>query len=225
MLAIITNQSMKIAVQALLWVLIVFFSFKIYNSINGPINFNKTKNVRYAQVIDRLKDIRKAQIAHKDVKGVFANNFDSLVAFIDTGIFTLTQKRDSSYMEYDKTYRIDMLREVVVIDTLGTVPVKDSLFGTSEEYKKMAFIPIEGVEDSMFSIKAQIIDKNGYKVPVFEVKVAKNIVLFDQDQDLLKQENETVSVDGVNGPAIVLGSLTDVSTNGNWPTIFDAAKQ
>lgn len=216
---------MKIAVQALLWVLIVFFSFKIYNSINGPINFNKTKNVRYAQVIDRLKDIRKAQIAHKDVKGVFANNFDSLVAFIDTGIFTLTQKRDSSYMEYDKTYRIDMLREVVVIDTLGTVPVKDSLFGTSEEYKKMAFIPIEGVEDSMFSIKAQIIDKNGYKVPVFEVKVAKNIVLFDQDQDLLKQENETVSVDGVNGPAIVLGSLTDVSTNGNWPTIFDAAKQ
>ena len=216
---------MKIAIQALLWVLIVFFSFKIYNSINGPINFNKTKNVRYAQVIDRLKDIRKAQIAHKDVKGVFANNFDSLVAFIDTGIFTLTQKRDSSYMEYDKTYRIDMLREVVVIDTLGTVPVKDSLFGTSEEYKKMAFIPIEGVEDSMFSIKAQIIDKNGYKVPVFEVKVAKNIVLFDQDQDLLKQENETVSVDGVNGPAIVLGSLTDVSTNGNWPTIFDAAKQ
>ena len=215
---------MKIAIQALLWVLIVFFSFKIYNSINGPINFNKTKNVRYAQVIDRLKDIRKAQIAHKDVKGVFADNFDSLVAFIDTGIFTLTQKRDSSYMEYDKTYRIDMLREVVVIDTLGTVPVKDSLFGTSENYKNMAFVPIEGVEDSVFSIKAQIIDKNGYKVPVFEVKVSKNIVLFDQDQDLLKQENETVSVDGVNGPAIVLGSLTDVSTNGNWPTIFDAAK-
>lgn len=215
---------MKLAIQALLWVLIVFFSYKIYNSINGPINFNKTKNERYAQVIDRLKDIRKAQIAHKDVKGTFADNFDSLVAFVDTGIFTLTQKRDSSYMEYDRTYRIDMLREVVVIDTLGTVPVKDSLFGTSEHYKKMAFVPIEGVEDSTFQIKAQIIDKNGYKVPVFEVKVSKNIILFDQDTDLLKQENETVSVDGVNGPALVLGSLTDVSTNGNWPTIFDAAK-
>jgi len=200
-------------------------SYQIYDSINGPINFNKTKNKRYAQVINRLKTIRTAQIAHKDVKGFYADNFDSLVSFVETGIFTLIEKRDSSYLEYDRTYRIDMLREVVVIDTLGTVPVKDSLFGTSEEYKKMAFIPIEGVEDSMFSIKAQIIDKNGYKVPVFEVKVAKNIVLFDQDQDLLKQENETVSVDGVNGPAIVLGSLTDVSTNGNWPTIFDAAKQ
>ena len=216
---------MKIAAQAVLWILIVFFSYKIYDSINGPINFNQTKNERYAQVIDRLKDIRKAQIAHKDVKGVFANNFDSLVAFVDSGIFTLIQKRDSSYLEYDKTYRIDMLKEVVVIDTLGTVPVKDSLFGTSDEYKQMAFVPIKGVEDKTFDIKAEIIDKNGYKVPVFEVKVAKNIVLFDQNQDLLKQENETISVDGVNGPALILGSLTEVSTNGNWPTIFDAAKQ
>ena len=134
-----TNKiTMKIAAQAILWVLIVFFSYKIYDSINGPINFNKTKNERYAQVIDRLKDIRKAQIAHKDVKGVFANNFDSLVAFVDTGIFTLIQKRDSSYLEYDRTYRIDMLREVVVIDTLGTVGVRDSLFGSSEDYKNMA---------------------------------------------------------------------------------------
>lgn len=216
---------MKLGIQIVLWIASVFFAYKIYDSINGPINFNQTKNKRYAQVINRLKDIRKAQIAHKDVKGVFANNFDSLVAFVDTGIFTLIQKRDSSYLEYDKTYRIDMLKEVVVIDTLGTVPVKDSLFGTSDEYKQMAFVPIKGVEDKTFEIKAQIIDKNGYKVPVFEVKVAKNIVLFDQNKDLLKQENETISVDGVNGPALILGSLTEVSTNGNWPTIFDAAKQ
>ena len=126
---------MKIAAQVVLWVLIVF-SYKIYDSINGPINFNQTKNGRYAQVIDRFRNVRKAQIAHKDVKGVFANNFDSLVAFVDTGIFTLFQKRDSSYLEYDKTYRIDMLKEVVVIDTLGTVGVRDSLFGTSEDYQK-----------------------------------------------------------------------------------------
>ena len=86
----------------------------------------------------------------------------------------------------------------------------------------MAFIPVKGVEDSIFEIKSMIIDKNGYKVPVFEVKVSKNIVLFDQNKDLLKQENETISVDGVNGPEIILGSLSNVSTNGNWPTIFDA---
>ena len=214
---------MKVGIQAFLWLLIFFFSYQIYDSINGPINFNKVKNERYKKVINRLKDIRVSQIAHKDVKGYYANNFDSLINFIDNGIFTLIEKRDSSYLEYDRTYRIDMLKEVIVIDTLGFVSVKDSLFKINDNYKMMSKIPIEGVEEN-FTINADIIDKNGYNVPVFEVKVTKDIVLFDQDTDLLKEENETISVDGVNGSEIVLGSLTEVSVNGNWPTIFDATQ-
>src|SRR6056300_926874 len=207
---------MKLGLQVVLWIASIFFAYKIYDSISGPIKFNQIKNERYAKVIDRMKDIRTAQIAHKDVKGEYADNFDSLVKFIDEGIFTLIEKRDSSYLEYDRTYRIDMLREVIVTDTLGFVPVKDSLFKNTTRYKNMAYIPIKGIEDSTFKIKAQVINKNGYKVPVFEVKVSKNVILFDQDPDLVKQENETVSVAGVNGSEIVIGSLSNVSTNGNW---------
>jgi hypothetical protein len=211
----------KRALELFLWVLSIFFASQIYSSINGPIKFNQVKNDRYTKVIDRLKDIRSAQIAHKDVNGFYANNFDSLVSFIDNGIFTLIEKRDSSYLEYNRTYRIDMLKEVEIVDTLGFVSVKDSLFGNNESYKMMAKVPVDGT-DSEFSIKADIIDKNGYQVPVFEVKVKKDIVLFDQNKDLLDQENKIISVDGVNGPEIILGSMTDVSTSGNWPTIFDA---
>ena len=211
----------KRALELFLWVLSIFFASQIYSSINGPIKFNQVKNERYTEVINRLKDIRTAQIAHKDVNGFYANNFDSLVNFIDNGIFTLIEKRDSSYLEYNRTYRIDMLKEIEIVDTLGFVSVKDSLFGNNESYKMMAKVPINGT-DSEFSIKADIIDKNGYQVPVFEVKVKKDIVLFDQNKDLLDQENKVVSVDGVNGPEIILGSMTDVSTSGNWPTIFDA---
>lgn len=211
----------KRALELFLWVLSIFFASQIYSSINGPIKFNQVKNDRYTKVIDRLKDIRSAQIAHKDVNGFYANNFDSLVSFIDNGIFTLIEKRDSSYLEYNRTYRIDMLKEVEIVDTLGFVSVKDSLFGNNESYKMMAKVPIDGT-DSEFSIKADIIDKNGYQVPVFEVKVKKDIVLFDQNKDLLDQENKVISVDAVNGPEIILGSMTDVSTSGNWPTIFDA---
>ena len=157
---------MKLILQAVLWILSIFFAYKIYDSINGPIKFNQIKNERYADVIDRLKEIRTAQIAHKDVKGFYANNFDSLIKFIDNGIFTLIEKRDSSYLEYDRTYRIDMLKEVIVIDTLGFVPVKDSLFKTVN-YNDFEKVPVDGV-DAKFNLKAQIIDKNGYKVPVFE---------------------------------------------------------
>ena len=214
----------KRALELFFWVLSIFFASQIYSSINGPIKFNQVKNDRYTKVIDRLKDIRSAQIAHKDVNGFYANNFDSLVSFIDNGIFTLIEKRDSSYLEYNRTYRIDMLKEVEIGDTLGFVSVKDSLFGNNESYKMMAKVPIDGT-DSEFSIKADIIDKNGYQVPVFEVKVKKDIVLFDQNKDLLDQENKVISVDGVNGPEIIHGSLSKVSTNGKWPTIFDAKRE
>jgi hypothetical protein len=217
----ITEMNKKRALFFFLWCLSIFFASQIYSSINGPIKFNKVKNERYTQVINRLKDIRNAQIAHKDVTGFYANNFDTLVSFVDTGIFTLIEKRDSSYLEYNRLYRIDMLKEVEIIDTLGFVSVKDSLFGQNESYKLMAKVPIQG-SDSEFSIKADIIDKNGYQVPVFEVKVAKDIVLFDQNKDLLDQENKVISVDGVNGREIILGSMSEVSTSGNWPTFFDA---
>ena len=201
-----------------------FFSallvFAIYQSINSPIEFNKVKNERYLKVIDRLKDIRNAQVAYKSVNGIYSNDFDELVKFVDSAQFTITQKRDSSFMQYDRVYRIDMLREVIVIDTLGYVNVKDSLFSDDDSYKYMASVPINGI-DEKFKLKADIVDKNGYNVPVFEVRVSKDLILFDQNKDLITQEKQTVSVDGVNGPDIVLGSLSDVSTNGNWPTTFD----
>ena len=212
----------KRGLELFLWILSVFFASQIYSSINGPIKFNKVKNERYAIVIKRLKNIRIAQIAHKDVKGYYANNFDDLVSLIDNGLFTLIEEKDSSYLAYDRIYRIDMLREVKIVRELGKVSVKDSLFKDNESYKQMAFIPIKGKEDERFSISADIIDKNGYEAHVFEVKVKKDVILYDQNKDLLKQENKVISVDGVNGSEIVLGSMTEVSTSGNWPTIFDA---
>ena len=127
-------------------------------------------------------------------------------------------------MEYNKTYRIDMLKEVVVIDTLGFVAVKDSLFKGSDRYKTIMNVPF-GQNNEKFTMKAAIIDKNGFKAPVFEARTPKNVVLYDQPKDLVAQENEVVSVDGVNGTDIIVGSLTDVSTSGNWPSSYDTNKK
>jgi len=70
----------SVILQSVLWILAIFFSYQIYDSINGPINFNKTKNIRYTKVINRLKEIRKAQIAPK-MSMVFMPYFDSLVSY------------------------------------------------------------------------------------------------------------------------------------------------
>ena len=75
-----------------------------------------------------------------------------------------------------------------------------------------------------FDMKATLIDKSGIKVPVFEARVEKNVILHDQPKDLLAKENAHQSVEQVKGNAITIGSLTEVSTTGNWPPIYDRRK-
>lgn len=213
-------QKMKPVLIIAFGLLSIFLGYKIYQSINAPIEFNKVRQERFSKVIAKLKDIRDSQEAYKTVNGKYANDFESLIKFIDTGNYTITSQRDSSFMRYDRTYQIDMQQDTIIIDTLGTVKVKDSLFGADDRYKTMMNVPY-AQNNEKFEMKADIIDKSGYKAPVFEAKVKKNVVLYDQPADLLARENALQSVEEVNGTEIKVGSLTDVSTNGNWPPIYD----
>ena len=211
---------MKTGIQIGLWILSIFFAFMIYRSISQPILFDKVKQERYKDVIFKLKDIRDAQEAHRVVKGSYQSDFNRLISFIENERFIITQQRDSSYTYYDEAYKIDMVREVKLIDTLGYESVKKSLFGDSDRYKRMMNVP-HAKNGEKFTMSADIINANGFRVPVFEAKVAKSVVLHDQPKELLDRENEMISVDEVNGSEIIVGSLTDVSTSGNWPSIYD----
>lgn len=221
--SLIQILKMKTVITIALWLISIFFAYQIYNSVMEPIEFDKVKKERYSKVIDKLKNIRDAQIAHRRVTGEFAKDFPSLIQFIDTAQFTITQQRDSSFMEYDKVYRIDMEREVKIIDTLGFVSVKDSLFGDNS-YKNLATVPY-GQNNEKFEMEASTIDANGFKAPVFEVKVDKSVILYDQPKDLLAKEKSAISVEEVNGPEIIVGSLTKVSTSANWPPYYDTEKE
>ena len=117
-----------------------------------------------------------------------------------------------------------MLKEVKIIDTLGFVSVKDSLFKNDMRYKNMMNVPFS-VNGEKFKMEAKVIRKNDYRVPVFLISVDKKTVLYDQDPDLLAAENAQINVDEVNGSQIIVGSLVDVSTSGNWPPIYDKKKQ
>ncbi|MCK0162043.1 hypothetical protein [Allomuricauda sp. F6463D] len=213
-------QKVKPILVILFGILSIYLGFKIYDSINAPIEFNQVKSERFSQVINKLKDIRDSQEAYKTVNDKYAGDFESLIKFIDTGNYTITTQRDSSFMRYDRVYQIEMQQDTIIIDTLGTVKVKDSLFGADDRYKTMMDVPF-AQNNEKFEMKADIIDKSGYKAPVFEAKVKKDVLLYDQPEDLVERENSHQSVEEVNGTEIKVGSLTDVSTNGNWPPIYD----
>jgi hypothetical protein len=215
---------MKTVLKLVLWVLSIVFAYMIYLSVNAPIEFKKVKQERFTAVINVMKDIRNAQEAHKTVKGEYTADFNALIQFVDSSQYIITQQRDSSFYEFNKVYRIDMLKEVKIIDTLGFVSVKDSLFKNDLRYKNMMNVPY-AANGEKFKMEAKVIRKNDYRVPVFKISVDKKTILYDQDPDLLAVENAQVSVDEVNGSQIVVGSLVDVSNSGNWPPIYDKKKQ
>ncbi len=218
---------MKLVIQIVLWIVIIFLGWKLYNSVMGPVEFNKVKEARYAKVINNLKDIQAAELAHKEITGKFSGDWDSLVRFIDTAKFAITQRRDTSYADVAKNKAFGITEgyfiEKSLIDTLGFTSIKDSLYKGTDRYKTMMNIPIEGI-DAKFELNAGTIEKSNAIYSVFEAKVAKKVLLADQDKDLLTQEVQVQSVDGVNGPDLKVGSMEDVNTSGNWPKIYDSAK-
>ncbi len=219
-----SSAKVKPFLLVVLWALIIYLAYINVKSIYEPLQFNKIKNKRYAVVIENLKDLRNSQLAHRQVTGKFQSNFENLVKFIDTAQFTITQRRDSSIVDKELTRSyggVTTYKDIIVIDTLGFVPVKDSLFKNSDRYKTMINLP-EGAGEpgAKFQMEAGFVERNNVKIPVFEVKVDKAVILYDQNKDLIAQEKEVVSVDGVNGPTLKVGSMNEVNTNGNWPKVY-----
>jgi hypothetical protein len=69
-------------------------------------------------------------------------------------------------------------------------------------------------------MNADSIYRNERQIPVFEVKVDKSEILKDQDEAMVQQEKQKISVDDVNGEFITVGSMTEVNSNGNWPKFY-----
>tara|TARA_B110000483_G_scaffold226252_1_gene286715 strand:+ start:422 stop:1174 length:753 start_codon:yes stop_codon:yes gene_type:complete len=201
-----------------LWTLIIYLGYMTIMSVYGEIKFNQLKERRFKVVIENLKDIRDAELAHRSVTGQFQPNWDSLVKFIENEKFTITQRRDSTIIDKELTrlYGVDTTKDIVIIDTLGFVPVLDSLFGADTRYKTMMNVP-SGKEGEIFELKSGLLEQNGIYIPVFEASILKKIILFDQDKNLVDLESEVISVEGVNGPTLKVGSMEEINTNGNWP--------
>ena len=203
-----------------LWVLILVFASLLFKSIYNEIKFDEVKNARYQVVIKNLRDIRDTQLAHRTVKGFFQDNWDSLVKFVEIDSFTITQRRDSSILDKEMTKRyggVKTYKDIVIVDTLGLVSVKDSLFGFDDRYLRMMNVPFSKNDQTKFELKAGFLNQNGIDIPVFEAFVRKRVILHDQSLNLVLKENQVQSVDGVNGPTLKIGSMNEVNTNGNWP--------
>jgi hypothetical protein len=203
-------------ISIVLIALAVLLVYKINYEIRKPIKFNKEKKVKYTKVITKMKIIRDAEVAHKKVTGKYTANGENLIKFIDTAQFALTQIRN-----VPKTIKLGggITKEIEerVVDTIGYEDVRASFAG--RDYKNMLQIP--GTDEN-FKIEVGYVEKIiGLTAPVFEIKVDKALILKGMDINLVKQEKEAFGGEEVRGEYIRVGSLTEVSEDGNWPPFYD----
>lgn len=221
-----TNRSLKIGLSVVLWAISIVFTYLIYQSIQAPIEFDKLKEKRYQVAVNKMLDIKAAQLAYRAIKGKYTDNLDSLVYFIENEKFNIIERRDTSIIDVEKNRAYGLtvdasgtggyFKDIVVTKELGKVSVKDSLFKGSDRYKRLNLVKVGDIETKI-ELKAGFIQREDLKIPVFEAKLNKSSLLTDQDPNLVAKEKKVVSVEGINGEFITLGSMEEVSMSGNWP--------
>ena len=175
-------------------------AFFLVSRIKYSIDEEARINASEDKVIEKLKMIRDAQIAFQSVNGKYANEWDSLLNFVENGNIFLIQRRE-------ETVLLDYGAEetTLYLDTLGSVTVIDSLFSSIPNFVASNLIYVPGYDDVKFEIWASKIEKGGVEVDVVEVRNPKP---FDPNR---KESNEA----NINKP-LRFGSRTSITTAGNW---------
>lgn len=181
----------------------VGLAWYLYDRISTSIDEADRIERMEAAIIAKLKMIREAEIAYKSVNGKYTSNWDSLIAFVDSGNFYIVERTERVItLDYgaDSTW--------VEIDTLGTKLVMDSLFSAAQYPNfNLASLPyVPGIDPPVkFVAWADKITKAGVLVDVIEV-------FNPQPVNPARDEESEYNT----RKPLRFGSRTSVTTAGNW---------
>jgi len=196
---------MKILIKFVLAIVIVALGYFVVESVMSTVRFNEEKDARVGTVVQRMKDIREVQRFYKASEGAYAPNFDSLINFAKSEMPVIKMIPDPEDTTFSKS----------IHDTIGFILVEDSLFGKRKNFQvnELRYIPFSN--NIEFTMVSDTIKKGGVMMPVYEVEAINDDFLTGMDlQMIINLNDKAVSIDRF--PGLKMGSLTEVSTDGNW---------
>ena len=132
---------MKKVLNVFLLGLVIALVYANFNSVNAPLDFDKKRLERDLVVIDRLVDIRTAQVEYRAQNGRYAATFDELIAFLDDSMKVVNK----TYILNDK--QLALVRDYMVEDSTGA-----KTYYTDENGKKKSKVYTkEDAENLSFS--------------------------------------------------------------------------
>ena len=163
-------------IRIALGIITLVLSYRIYRIIMQPIEFASIKEKRYEKITNRLEQLREAQLIFKSEYNQYSNNFDDLITFLDNAQVSIIERKDSSFMRYDKIYQTDMLKDTIIYRIIGQTSAKEKLISSSPDLfdddfdvSELRFIPF-AKDSTEFDIATGHVDRNGVRVQVFEIK-------------------------------------------------------
>lgn len=188
---------------------VAVLSWKVYDSIASVIIEAKEIKIAEAKVEEKLKRIRKAEVAYYNRYKVYTASWDTLINFVKTDTIFTVEKREiiTPRTKNDPLYytRTDSIR--IEYDTIAREQALTKLFPT-EEYNnfnpdRLPFLP--GRTDKKFDIWAGDIVKGNVSIAGVEVV----------DSEPRDPSRSTENASPTRWP-LRFGSQTDVTTSGNW---------
>ena len=203
---------MKALIHVLLAGLIVFLAYETVQSVVKPIEFKKEQKKRYDETIQKLKDIRAAQGAYKEVNGDYTASFDTLIDFVKNGQYSIVRKIGE--IPEDLLGQItekEAIQKGMISRDTTKVSVLDSLFPANYKIDSLRFIPYSGGRE--FTMKKGVVETaSKLKVKVFEASAPSKYILKGLDEQEIINLN-----DGLDYKGLKVGSITEVNNGaGNW---------
>ncbi len=211
---------MKALIQIVLAIAILVLGYLIVQSIMNPIRFNQEREKRENATIQRLVDIRTAQVAFKAENGRYTGSFDSLIDFVKYDSFSVVKSigsiPDSLYDALGaRKAEMEALKMGMITRDTIKVSVLDSLFDHHYPIDSLRYVPYTGGKQ-FFLGRAVIETGSGVKVEVFEANVLNDVLLKGLDPQLIINYNEE-RLKITDFPGLRLGSLKEPTNNaGNW---------
>jgi len=206
---------MKRVIQVVLVLAIIFLGYALYQSIMNPIEFKEKRTERYQAAIERLKDIRKAEQAYKDVYGSFTGSFDTLITFVQNDSLPIVKAVGSIPNPDEMTEKEALAKGLISRDTIY-IRARDSLFNSGFNAAQMRFVPFTNKQDT-FQLEAdKIKTESGVEVNVCEAKVHNDVLLKGLDRQLVINMND--EAERLNRyPGVKVGDINEPNNfAGNW---------
>ena len=195
----------------------IILAFFVYDSISSEIEFNKQAKERIAENVQKLKDLRTLQIAYKRENEVFADNFNSLLDFLEndstTIIKSVGETPDSliNGQQISDAQALEMgliSRDTIYVSAMESIFDENYLRSRENKYpfdlNTLSIIPFT---NKQYNIDANVIEKGKVNVQVFEISAA-----FKDVFNGLDAENKKYDLNSL----LKVGSMTEASLNGNW---------